>query len=54
MLVKPQTYMNKSREAVAQIIKTYGLKTSNLIVIADDISFSIGSLMLLLRELMMK
>lgn len=44
MLVKPQTYMNKSGVAVEQIIKAHGLPPSNLIVIADDISFSIGSL----------
>lgn len=44
MLVKPQTYMNKSGEAVAQIIKALGLHLTDLIVIADDISLSIGSL----------
>lgn len=44
MLVKPQTYMNKSGVAVEQIIKALGLHPSNLIVIADDISLSIGSL----------
>ena len=44
MLVKPQIYMNKSGEAVAQIIKALGLHLTDLIVIADDISLSIGSL----------
>ena len=44
LLVKPQTYMNKSGNAVVQIIKALGLPPSNLIVIADDISLSIGSL----------
>ena len=44
ILVKPQTYMNKSGVAVEQILKVFGLHPSNLIVIADDISLSIGSL----------
>ncbi len=43
ILVKPQTYMNSSGEAVKRIVDFYKLdSTKNLIVISDDINLDIG------------
>ena len=42
LLVKPQTYMNNSGIAVAQILNYYDLSLDKLIVIYDDISFAVG------------
>lgn len=47
ILVKPQTFMNLSGEAVASIANFYKIDTDNeLIVIYDDISLDIGRLRL--------
>ena len=43
ILVKPQTYMNSSGEAVKKVVDFYKLdSTQNLIVISDDINLDIG------------
>lgn len=42
ILAKPQTFMNKSGEAVKEIVKFY--PKSNLIVIHDDIDLPMGSI----------
>ena len=43
LLLKPQTFMNLSGEAVVQAMEHYGIGRENLLVIADDISFNVGS-----------
>ena len=44
MLVKPQTYMNNSGEAVKEILDYYKIPPENLIVIYDDIDLDVGHL----------
>lgn len=44
LLVKPQTYMNKSGESVLEICKFHKLPIENIIVIVDDIDIKFGSL----------
>lgn len=42
LLVKPQTYMNKSGTAVSQILHYYQVETANLIVVHDDLDLPFG------------
>ncbi len=44
MLVKPQTYMNNSGEAIREILDYYKVPSQNLIVIYDDIDLDVGKL----------
>jgi len=44
MLVKPQTFMNNSGEALAEILAYYKVEPSQLIVIYDDIDLEPGKL----------
>ena len=44
LLVKPQTYMNNSGEAVAPLAKFYKIPAENIIVVSDDISLEPGKL----------
>ena len=44
LLVKPQTFMNNSGEAVGEIARFYKIKPENIIVIFDDISLDCGKL----------
>jgi len=44
MLVKPQTYMNNSGEAVREIINYYDVPLENVIVVYDDVDTKIGSI----------
>ena len=46
LLVKPQTYMNNSGEAVRAIVDYYKLDISDIIVISDDLTLDIGVLRL--------
>ena len=43
VLVKPQTFVNKSGEGVKKLAKSYKLKTENLIVIHDDLDIEFGN-----------
>lgn len=43
ILVKPQTYMNLSGEAVREIVDYYKADLSKLVVIYDDIDIPVGS-----------
>ncbi|MEK7506564.1 MAG: aminoacyl-tRNA hydrolase, partial [Patescibacteria group bacterium] len=43
VLAKPQTFVNKSGEAVKKLAKSYKLKTKNLIVIHDDLDIEFGN-----------
>ena len=44
LLVKPQTYMNLSGTAVAEIAKFYKIPTDKIIVVFDDISLPVGKI----------
>ncbi len=44
LLVKPQTYMNKSGESVIDICNFFKLPPEKIIVVLDDIDISFGSL----------
>lgn len=44
MLIKPQTYMNSSGEAVRELKSFYKFDTDKLIVIYDDIDIDFGSI----------
>jgi PTH1 family peptidyl-tRNA hydrolase len=44
LLVKPQTYMNNSGEALREILEYYKVDPSNLVVIYDDIDLDVGRL----------
>lgn len=44
LLVKPQTYMNNSGEALREIVDFYKVPIENLIVIYDDIDLDVGKL----------
>ena len=44
LLVKPQTYMNNSGEALRDIVEFYRLDLSRLIVIYDDVDLDFGSI----------
>ena len=43
-LVKPQTYMNNSGEAVATLMKYYQIQTQDILVISDDIDLPVGKI----------
>jgi len=42
LLVKPQTFMNKSGEAVAEIVRFYKIPTENILLIYDDLDTDFG------------
>lgn len=42
MLMKPQTFMNLSGDAVIQAVNFYKIKPSHVIVVSDEISLPIG------------
>lgn len=44
MLMKPQTFMNLSGEAVAQAVSFYKLAPDHVIVVSDEVSLPIGKL----------
>lgn len=44
LLMKPQTYMNKSGDAVYDAMKFYKLSPQNVVIISDDISLEPGRL----------
>ena len=44
MLMKPQTYMNLSGNAISQLVKFYKVSLQNLLVIHDDIDLPLGKL----------
>ena len=43
MLMKPQTYMNLSGEAVGQAARFYKIPADHVLVVSDDITLPIGS-----------
>ena len=44
LLMKPQTYMNLSGEAVAQAVKFYKVSPDHVIVVSDEVAIPIGKL----------
>ena len=42
LLVKPQTYMNLSGEAIRAVLDYYGESPENLVVICDDVYLDVG------------
>ena len=50
LLVKPQTYMNLSGQAVSAVLRWYKLLPQDVIVIYDDLDLSVGRLRLAPRE----
>ncbi|MEE0969170.1 MAG: aminoacyl-tRNA hydrolase [Clostridia bacterium] len=44
LLMKPQTFMNNSGEAVSEAAKFYKIPPENMIVIFDDISLDVGKM----------
>ena len=44
MLMKPQTYMNLSGDAVSQAVKFYKILPEHVIVVSDEVSLPIGKL----------
>lgn len=46
LLMKPQTYMNRSGEAVREAMAFYHLEPSQLLVFSDDVSLDVGKLRL--------
>jgi len=43
LLIKPQTFMNRSGEAVQKILSFYNLTPSDLVLIHDDLDIEIGN-----------
>jgi PTH1 family peptidyl-tRNA hydrolase len=44
LLVKPQTFMNRSGLAVAQLVEAQGAASSEVMVIVDDVAIELGTL----------
>ncbi len=44
VLIKPQTYMNSSGEAVAALLNYYKLSPEDLVVVHDDVDLPVGML----------
>ena len=42
LFLKPQSFMNKSGEAVSKVLSYYKLELTDLIVVNDDVDFSFG------------
>lgn len=45
-LFQPGTYMNRSGEAVARVMRKFGIEIENLLVIVDDVALPFGQLRL--------
>lgn len=46
ILAKPQTFMNRSGEAVACLVSTYGLGPADVLIVADDLALPLGTIRL--------
>ncbi len=44
LLMKPQTFMNNSGEAIVEAAKFYKIPPQNIIVLSDDISLDVGKI----------
>lgn len=46
MLMKPQTYMNNSGEAIIEAVKFYQIDTADILVVYDDLDLPVGKIRL--------
>src|SRR5688572_23061474 len=46
LLVKPQTFMNRSGSAVAELAQAHGVAVGDVLVIVDDVAIELGTLRL--------
>lgn len=46
MLVKPQTFMNKSGDAVGKLVRFYKIKPADIIIVHDELDLPLGTLRL--------
>ena len=46
VLLKPQTYMNKSGQSVREVVSFFGMELAELLVVCDDFNLPIGRLRL--------
>lgn len=44
LLIKPQTFMNNSGEAIGEAARFYKIPPENIIIISDDISLDVGKI----------
>ncbi len=44
ILVKPQTYMNNSGEAVASLMRYYQVEAKDLLILSDDVDLPVGKI----------
>lgn len=44
ILVKPQTYMNRSGESILSLAQLYNIDTSKIIIIYDDLDLALGKI----------
>lgn len=49
LLMKPQTFMNNSGEAVVQAMKFYKIPPENVVVLLDDINLDVGKMRIRLK-----
>lgn len=49
LLVKPQTFMNESGQAVGQIARKHNLKPDDILVIYDDLDLPLGKIRIRMR-----
>ena len=49
LIVKPQTYMNNSGEAVSKLMKYFKIKTTDLVVVHDDLDLPVGKIRLRMK-----
>jgi len=46
LLLRPTTYMNRSGDAVVQLVAQYSLRTEDLLIVLDDMDIPVGALRL--------
>lgn len=49
IIVKPQTYMNNSGEAVSKLMKYFKIKVEDLVVVHDDLDLPVGKIRLRMK-----
>ena len=46
LLAKPRTFVNRSGQAVASLLRNFKIKRQNMLVVCDDLDLTVGSLRL--------
>jgi len=49
LIVKPLTFMNRSGEAVVEVLKYFGITANQMLVIHDDLDLPVGRIRLVLK-----